>query len=110
MRKVAILPMQSELPTGKHRPQGNLIVNVWPGADGAFQLYENEGRGFAYQESAYQWTPLTANTSSSDDCHTLKIESVEGNDFSSALASRMAKKCAWVEIRQAGLMTQAREA
>jgi hypothetical protein len=109
MRKVAILPMQSELPTSKRRPQGSLIVNVWLGADGAFQLYEDESRGFAYQESAYQWTPLT-DTSSSDDCHTLKIESAEGNDFSSTLASRMAKKCAWVAIRQAGIMTQAREA
>ncbi|MFQ3171372.1 MAG: alpha-glucosidase (family GH31 glycosyl hydrolase) [Oleispira sp.] len=88
MRKGAILPMQPELPTSKHGPQDNLIVNVWPGADGAFQLYEDEGHGFAYQEGAYQWTPLTTNTSSNDYCHTLKIESAQGNDFPGALASR----------------------
>jgi hypothetical protein len=104
-----------------------LIVNVWPGADGTFQLYEDEDRGFAYRVSTYQWTPLTTNTSSSDECHTLKIESAQGNDFSGALASRNwqlrfmsveapqsvsmnGKEVRVGGVRQAGLMTQAREA
>ena len=88
MRKGAILPLQPQLPTSAKGPQDNLIINVWPGSDGAFQLYEDEGQGFAYREGAYQWTPITINSSANETCHTLKIDAAQGNDFAGALASR----------------------
>lgn len=36
----------------------HLIVNVFPGADGAFNLYEDEGNSNAYLDGAYAITPL----------------------------------------------------
>lgn len=88
MRKGAILLMQPELPTSKHGQQDNLIINIWPGADGDFQLYEDEGRGFAYRKGAYQWTQISIKTSNNNRCHTLKIDAADGDDFPGALASR----------------------
>ncbi|MCR9092543.1 MAG: DUF5110 domain-containing protein, partial [Proteobacteria bacterium] len=71
LRKGAILPLQPELLTSQHGPQDNLIVHVWPGADGAFSLYEDEGRGFAYREGAYQWTPLRLQSAAEGTCDRL---------------------------------------
>jgi hypothetical protein len=88
MRKGAILPMQPELPTSAHGPQDDLIINVWPGADGDFQLYEDEGRGFAYKDGAYRWTPISTNTSANGACHTLNIDAARGQNFLGALQSR----------------------
>lgn len=88
LRKGAILPLQPELLTSQHGPQDNLIVHVWPGADGAFSLYEDEGRGFAYREGAYQWTPLRLQSAAEGTCDRLTIEAAQGQDFPGALASR----------------------
>jgi len=88
MRKGAILPLQPELPTSAHGPQDNLIVRVWPGADGTFSLYEDEGRGFAYREGAYQWTAIALDSAADTGCHSLTIDAAQGQDFPGALASR----------------------
>lgn len=87
-RRGAILPLQPELLTSAHGPQDHLTLRVWPGADGSFRLYEDEGRGFAYRDGAYQWTPITLASSADGDCHTLKLEAAQGQDFPGALASR----------------------
>ncbi len=88
MRKGAILPMQPHMLTSAHGPQDNLIINVWPGADGSFDLYEDEGLGFAYKDGAYRWTPITTSTSANGACHTLTIAAAQGQNFPGALASR----------------------
>lgn len=88
MRKGAILPLQPNLPTSQHGPQDELIVHVWPGADGAFSLYEDEGRGFAYRDGAYQWTPLQLKSDADSGCHTVTIDAAQGQAFPGALASR----------------------
>ena len=88
MREGAILPMQPQLPTSAHGPQDNLVINVWPGADGNFDLYEDEGRGFAYKRGAYRWTPLTTSSSPNGACHTLSIGAAQGGNFNGALTSR----------------------
>jgi alpha-glucosidase (family GH31 glycosyl hydrolase) len=86
MRKGAILPLQPELLTSAYGPQDNLTLQVWPGADGEFDLYADEGRGFAYREGAYQWTPLRLE--SATGCDTLRIEATQGQNFPGALGSR----------------------
>ena len=88
MRRGAILPLQPELPTSAHGPQDNLIVHVWPGEDGSFRLYEDEGRGFAYRNGAYSWIPMHSATSPSGACHSLTIDAVQGQGFPGALDSR----------------------
>ena len=86
MRKGAILPLQPELLTSAYGPQDNLTLRVWPGADGEFDLYEDEGRGFAYRDGAYQWTPLRLESEAG--CDTLTIAAAQGQSFPGALASR----------------------
>jgi len=88
MREGAILPMQPHRLTSAHGPQDHLIVNVWPGADGRFRLYEDEGRGFAYREGAYRWTPMSTRSSTDGACHTLRIDAAQARNFPGALASR----------------------
>ena len=88
MRKGAILPLQPELPTSPHGPQDDLIVKVWPGAEGTFELYEDEGRGFAYRDGAYLWTPLRSSSSANGACHSLTIDAAQGQGFSGALNTR----------------------
>jgi len=39
-------------------PRDRLILAVFPGADGAFRLYEDDGVTEAYQEGQYEWTEI----------------------------------------------------
>jgi alpha-glucosidase (family GH31 glycosyl hydrolase) len=88
LRKGAILPLQPELLTSAHGPQDGLTLQVWPGADGEFRLYEDEGRGFAYRDGAYRWTPIRFDSADAADCHRLSIEAAEGQAFPGGLATR----------------------
>lgn len=88
MRKGAILPLQPELLTSAHGPQDDLTLRVWIGADGAFRLYEDEGRGFGYREGAYRWTPVTLDSSTNAGCHSLTIGAAQGQRFNGALLER----------------------
>lgn len=88
MREGAIVPMQPHRLTSAHGPQDNLLLNVWPGADGNFRLYEDQGRGFAYKAGAYRWTPISTHSSANGACHTLRIDAAQGKSFPGALASR----------------------
>jgi alpha-D-xyloside xylohydrolase len=40
------------------RPDGDLDLLVFPGADGEFGLYEDDGDGWGYESGAYSRTPL----------------------------------------------------
>lgn len=88
VREGAIVAMQPHRLTSAHGPQDNLVINVWPGADGSFRLYEDEGRGFAYRQGAYNWTPISTRSTANGACHTLKIDAAQGREFPGALASR----------------------
>ena len=59
VRAGTILPMG---PVVQHTGEGldaPLEVRVYPGADGAFTLYEDEGDGYGYEADAYALTELT---------------------------------------------------
>lgn len=88
MRKGAMLPTQPDLPTSAHGSQNNLMINVWAGSDGAFRLYEDEGRGFAYRDGGFLWTPMTLEMSDNGACHSVTIDAAQGQGFSGDLASR----------------------
>lgn len=87
-RRGAILPLQPDLLTSAHGPQDGLTLRVWSGADGAFRLYEDEGRGFAYREGAYQWTPVTLQSADTTGCQRLTLHPVEGQPFPGAPVTR----------------------
>ena len=43
--------------TGQH-PYGPLEVRIYPGADGAFDLYEDAGDGYGYERGEFAFTPF----------------------------------------------------
>jgi alpha-D-xyloside xylohydrolase len=63
-----------------------VALDIWPGADGRFDLYEDEGRGFGYLAGAYRWTTITTSTSS-QGCVELQIAPALG-DFPGAPMQR----------------------
>jgi hypothetical protein len=86
MRAGAILPTQPDLPSSQIGPQDDLTLNVWPGADGHFELYDDEGRGFGYRDGAYSWTRITTATSA-QGCVRVDLGAARGS-FPGALAQR----------------------
>lgn len=86
VRAGGIVPTQPDLPTSSAGPQDGSMLNVWPGADGAFDLYEDEGQGFSYRQGAAQNTHLSTSTSAAG-CISVSIGAAEGS-FPGALAQR----------------------
>jgi len=56
------------------KPDAPFEVRVYPGADGAFVLYEDEGEGYAYERGTHATTRLAWN----DERQELTIEAREG--------------------------------
>ena len=63
--------MQSDLPSSSRGPQDGLTLRVWVGGDGAYDLYEDEGVGFGYEEGEFRHTPITSESGA--DCHIVTI-------------------------------------
>lgn len=69
MKAGAILPLAGpfEAPSPTHLasgtteaiPHDRLVLSVFPGAQGSFRLYEDDGLSMAYQDGAFEWTEIT---------------------------------------------------
>ena len=57
VRAGAIVPMGPAVQYVDEISDGPITVTVYPGADGAFDLYEDDGRSFAYKRG--EWTGLS---------------------------------------------------
>lgn len=77
MRAGAILPLAPLAQTTGDIPQDRLILSVFPGADGAFRLYEDDGVTGAYKEGQYEWTEIRTKMEG-EDTWTVRIAPVEG--------------------------------
>ena len=55
----AILPMGPAIQYTSEKPWDALEIEVYPGADGKFTLYEDEGDGYAYEQGAYSTIDLS---------------------------------------------------
>jgi hypothetical protein len=95
MRAGAILPTQPDLLTSSSGPQDNLVLNVWPGGSGEYELYEDEGQGFGYRNGAFSRTRIESGSTAAG-CRTLAIGAARGS-FPGRLATR-----AWT-VRLVGL-------
>ena len=47
-----VLPMGPEVQYASEKPWDDLQVRIYPGADGSFTLYEDEGDGYGYEKGA----------------------------------------------------------
>ena len=60
-RAGSVIPMAEGLQYADQQPEGLLEVRVYPGADGAFDLYEDAGDGYGYERGEYAITHLEWN-------------------------------------------------
>ncbi|HQK13795.1 MAG TPA: DUF5110 domain-containing protein, partial [Anaerolineae bacterium] len=54
----AIVPFGPKVQYADEQPDADWELRVYPGADGAFDLYEDEGDSYRYEKGEYAWTPL----------------------------------------------------
>jgi alpha-D-xyloside xylohydrolase len=83
VRAGSIVPFGPELQYTSEKPADPIVVFVYGGAGGGFELYEDDGASYGYESGAFARIPLTWNDATS----TLTIGAREGT-FPGMLASR----------------------
>ena len=83
VRAGSILPLGEELQYASEKPWSQLEIRVYPGADGHFVLYEDEGDNYNYEKGQYTEIPFDWNNRS----RTLTIGARKGQ-FAGMLTSR----------------------
>ena len=58
VRAGSIVPIGPDVQYTSEKPWDNLILKVYPGADGRFTLYEDEGDSYRYEQGAYSEIPM----------------------------------------------------
>ncbi len=79
----SILPLGPDMQYSGEKPWDELTLNVYPGADGEFVLYEDEGDNYNYLEGHYTEIPMKWD----DKSHTLTIGARKGS-YDGMLKSR----------------------
>ena len=59
MRAGSILPLGPEEEYADEKPNGPIELRIFPGADGAFTLYNDEGDNYNYEKGSHATTTLT---------------------------------------------------
>ena len=75
VRAGSIVPLGPEMEYVGERSWDSLELRVYPGADAAFTLYEDEGDGYAYEQGAYTTIDMTWD----DSARTLTIGKRQGS-------------------------------
>jgi alpha-D-xyloside xylohydrolase len=74
VRAGAIVPLGRDVQWTGEDPQGPLTIHVFPGADGAFTLYEDQGEDMGYARGEFARIPFRWD----DSTRTLTIGAREG--------------------------------
>ena len=75
VRAGAIVPAGRDVQWTGEDPQGPLTIHIFPGADGAFTLYEDQGEDMGYTRNEFARIPMSWD----DRARRLKIGSREGS-------------------------------
>ena len=75
VRAGSIVPLGPDLQFATEKPADPLEIRVYPGRDGAFTLYEDEGDSYRYETGAYSTIPLNWN----DKAKVLTIGDIKGH-------------------------------
>jgi alpha-D-xyloside xylohydrolase len=59
VRAGSIMPLGPEIEYAQQKPEGPIELRVYPGADGTFQLYEDEGDNYDYEKGEHAIIPIT---------------------------------------------------
>ena len=84
VRAGTILPLGPEVEHTGQDPYGPLEVRIYPGADGAFDLYDDDGDGYGYERGEFAFTPFRW----SEQARRLTVQDRAGT-FPGAPASRV---------------------
>ena len=79
----SILPIGPDVEYAQQKKWNNLEIRIYPGADGQFTLYEDEGDNYNYEKGAYSTITFQWN----DKTHELTISNRAGN-FKGMLTNR----------------------
>jgi len=90
VRAGAIVPMGPVKQFTAEQVDGPLTVTVYPGADGTFALFEDDGRSFAYRNG--DWTGLTFRWN--DRARRLSVELTPGSKMRPPLTRDLAVRVA----------------
>ncbi|OCX53007.1 glycosyl hydrolase family 31 [Mucilaginibacter sp. PPCGB 2223] len=80
----SIIPMAKPMQYTGQKPLDTLEVRIYPGAGGRFDLYEDEGDGYRYEQGKYTIIPFVWN----DKLHTLNIGARRGS-YQNSLKKRV---------------------
>ncbi|GAB4520942.1 MAG: glycoside hydrolase family 31 protein [Amphiplicatus sp.] len=58
VRAGSIVPMGPDVQYASEKPDGDITLHVYTGADGAFALYEDDGLTYAYERGAWSRIPI----------------------------------------------------
>jgi alpha-D-xyloside xylohydrolase len=83
VRAGSIVPFGPELAYTSEKPADPVVLYVYGGADGSFELYEDDGASYAYEKGAFTRIPITWN----DAKRTLAVGAREGS-YAGMLAER----------------------
>lgn len=78
VRAGAILPLASPSPTTGAAAMDHLVLSVFPGLEGAFRLYEDDGLTDAYQEGHSEWTEVRTRLEG-EDIWVVEVDPAEGH-------------------------------
>jgi alpha-D-xyloside xylohydrolase len=84
VRAGSILPMGPEVEYSNQKPADPIELRVYPGSDGSFRLYEDDGTTYDYEKGANAWIPMHWD----DATRTLTLGARQGQ-FPGMLAARM---------------------
>jgi alpha-D-xyloside xylohydrolase len=75
IRAGSILPLGPELQYAAEKPDAPMELRIYPGDDGSFRLYEDDGATYNYEEKQYSWIPMQWD----DATQTLTLGAREGS-------------------------------
>jgi len=64
VRSGSIIPMGPDLQYAEEKPADPIELRIYPGADGSFTLYEDEGDSYRYERGVYATIPISWNEKS----------------------------------------------
>ncbi|HEX2909975.1 MAG TPA: TIM-barrel domain-containing protein [Chloroflexia bacterium] len=74
----SILPQAPLAETTDAIPKDKLILRVFPGKEGRYRFYEDDGLTEAYHRGEFEWTTITMRADGENACE-IRVEPVEGN-------------------------------
>jgi len=77
MKAGAILPLAPPARTTDTLSKDHLLLSVFPGTEGTFRLYEDDGVSQAFQEGQHEWTEIRTRVEG-EDTWVVEVAPVEG--------------------------------